>query len=100
MRKKSRYENRPATVFFYCLNLLVEGKYKLLGSTFPEKLIYKEGRVRTIGDSTFIPNFLKNGAAFSRKKNKGSDKTDPLSHRVNPMVQISNRIVEGLRLLL
>ena len=56
----------------------------MLGSMFPEKLVYENKELRTIGRGSFIPILLNTSKGFKEKKEAGSKNFGPASYKVVP----------------
>ena len=60
----------------------LEQKYRMIGSTFPKKLVFEKGQVRTIGEEEVPTLLIKPGTDFRNKKTQGQNKSDPEYNRV------------------
>ena len=77
----------------------LELKQRLIGSMFPEKLIFENNEYRTNIDDGILPLLLNTSKTFTQKKERGSKKSDPLSQEVVPIGLFSNLFIEDLKKL-
>jgi hypothetical protein len=74
-------------------------KRELIGSIFPEKLVFEGKTYRTAKVNAAVRLIYSLDEAFRRNKNGTSLDFSDLSHQVILMVQKSNRIIEGIDLV-
>ncbi len=63
----------------------LEGKHRLLGSTFPQKMVFENGEVRTKEEHPLLMLISKPRKASSRQKSKAPDNSGALTNKVNPL---------------
>lgn len=84
----------------YCYgNGNVREKRMLLGSIFPEKMVFEEGRVRTARLNEVVQLIYAINKQLEGKKNGQRVKSNSLSSKVLSSIRISNLFMEDLRLL-
>ena len=74
-------------------------KQQLVGSMFPEKLIFENKAYRTIKENPVIPLTCRPRNGFKGLKNKKTGKNTGLSARAPPNLQVSNQLIEDLKLI-
>ncbi len=61
----------------------LEEKHRFLGSTFPQKLVFENGKVRTKEEHPILMLLAKPSKAFSASKRKAPDNSGALTNEVN-----------------
>ena len=87
LKEKKPQEQEMLEFEFYFLNNMVElftgasleAKHQIIGSMFPEKLIFENKELRTNIEEGIIPLLLNTTKDFKLKKGKGSNNFDPSS---------------------
>ncbi len=64
--------------------LALDEKTQMLGSMFPEKLVYENKELRTIGKGSFMPLLLNTSTSFRGNREAGSRNFEPASQKVVP----------------
>lgn len=76
----------------------LEEKHRFLGSTFPQKMIFENGIVRTNEEHPILTLLAKPSKAFSASKKKAPDNSGALTNKVIPLgLEPSTYSLEGCR---
>jgi site-specific DNA recombinase len=90
LSEKNPEKGKMATYGFFFLRnlreLFIEAglreKQQIIGSMFPEKLVFQNGKVRTTSKDNIVTLLSKSGAGFKKKNEQGSNEFDPLFNQV------------------
>jgi len=63
----------------------LDEKRRILGSTFPERMIFENGKCRTPEKENILLLIAAPGAGFGKKRKSGKDESLPLSRQVEPL---------------
>lgn len=63
----------------------LDGKHRFLGSTFPQKMVFENGEVRTNEEHSILMLLSKGSKALSSKKSKAPDESGALAKRAPPV---------------